>query len=268
MPQELSYTSTVPCGSCGNEILARVRFCRWCGTEQGTQKVAAQVTKALTKSTRELTEKREDVIVFDTTLDTLFEKRSRHIFVITGIVGLSLITALLFYAQQDGTIKTGQIAVIPESRAEVSLEKKTLPPEIITATPKREEPDLESRNALFTTAAKEKKTDLAPSSLPLTGSGEWHGKVIGSAVIELKGRTLTIVGPPASIESGHLHISESLPDSPSIVQVEKRTGTGDVVVIQQPGSANNYTARILITNPPENDIEDYLLKITWETSPN
>ncbi|MFN2456096.1 MAG: zinc ribbon domain-containing protein [Pyrinomonadaceae bacterium] len=105
-----------------------------------------------------------------------------------------------------------------------------------------------------------------PPGAPHRGAGEWSGTVLGSAVIEFSGRNQSVAGSAQSLRRAHLSLDNGLPQAPAVVRIDKKKGRGQIVVTQQPSAANNYTARVQITNDKSNSTEDYVFNLTWEAA--
>jgi hypothetical protein len=95
------------------------------------------------------------------------------------------------------------------------------------------------------------------------GSLTWRGRVDDVTVLEIRDRTVrdrVISGRPA--EGVRADFTSALPNREVTVSVEKRRGRGDVRVVEQPTSRNNYTAVIQIRDS-SGGADEYEIEVRW-----
>jgi RNA polymerase subunit RPABC4/transcription elongation factor Spt4 len=117
-----------------------------------------------------------------------------------------------------------------------------------------------------TTGANVAAAARLPDGAPRSGTGEWRGIVIGSAIIEFSGRNQSVVGSTPSLRSARLSIDNGLPKAPAIVRIDKKKGQGQIGVVQQPSAANNYAARVQLINAKSTAAEEYVFDLTWDAA--
>jgi hypothetical protein len=95
------------------------------------------------------------------------------------------------------------------------------------------------------------------------GSLTWRGRVDGEIELEIQGNQVyerVISGKP--ISSVRRNFTASLPRRDVNVEVQLIEGRGNVEVIQQPSSRNNYQAIVLIRDS-QGGADDYEIEIRW-----
>lgn len=107
--------------------------------------------------------------------------------------------------------------------------------------------------------------DRARQSLPNTwgDSVTWTGRVNGEAVIECRRdvcRATTTRGH--SVTGDRFQFSRPLPNRPVEVGLDDSRGRGEVRLLEQPGEANGYTAKILIRDS-QGGASDYSFTLSW-----
>jgi hypothetical protein len=140
----------------------------------------------------------------------------------------------------------------------------TVPPQQLSPPLAKETPPASPSPAASSAAT---ASAALPPGAPRQGFGEWTGTVIGSVILEFQGRSQSVVGSTPALKSVRFNISDGLPKVPATLAVEKKKGKGRVEIIQQPSAANNYAARVRITNAPGSPIDQYVIRITWEAVP-
>jgi hypothetical protein len=96
-----------------------------------------------------------------------------------------------------------------------------------------------------------------------TGRAYWRGIVDNQVQLVIRNRTietLTIAG--RAYQPGRFSFTTALPSRNVSVEVDKKSGRGDVRVIQQPSRDNGYTAIIQI-NDNDGGAKEYQLEINW-----
>ncbi|MBC7809115.1 MAG: hypothetical protein H7145_23510 [Akkermansiaceae bacterium] len=78
------------------------------------------------------------------------------------------------------------------------------------------------------------------------GTLRWTGEVDDTAIIRLDGRDLRANGNMRGIRNARFDVDGALPNRPVRVRLAKEGGRGDVEIIEQPSSRNNYTAVVRI----------------------
>lgn len=199
--------------------------------------------------------------------------------------GLSVLILQRWYAVQSASNQAGApapvvvpVPVYPEpsapaapSAGPTAQPSVNMTPALATVPPQQLSPPLakETPPASPSPAASSAATASAalPPGAPRQGFGEWTGTVIGSVILEFQGRSQSVVGSTPALKSVRFNISDGLPKVPATLAVEKKKGKGRVEIIQQPSAANNYAARVRITNAPGSPIDQYVIRITWEAVP-
>lgn len=99
---------------------------------------------------------------------------------------------------------------------------------------------------------------------PIIGRAYWRGMVDNVVRISIQGKSLytqTISG--RSYGDGNFSFTAPLPpDKDSQIGVDKKSGRGNVAIIQQPNRSNNYTAIIEIRDT-DGGAKEYNLEIYW-----
>lgn len=92
----------------------------------------------------------------------------------------------------------------------------------------------------------------------------WTGRVDREVVLVMRGRDLTVRGERGILASRKARPrTGTLPRTEGFVRVHVLDGRGDVDVIQQPTSRNNYTTIVRIRDPRSGD-DRYRLVASWE----
>lgn len=92
----------------------------------------------------------------------------------------------------------------------------------------------------------------------------WSGRVDGEVTVECHGRACRATGQrDGSVIREQSHFSRSLPDSDVRVSLDNKEGRGPMVLLEQPNSANHYTAKVLIRDSGAGSA-DYSFTLTWE----
>lgn len=97
-----------------------------------------------------------------------------------------------------------------------------------------------------------------------TGRADWRGIVDKQVQLVIRNRNITTrtVGGRA-YPAGRFNFTNSLPRQDVLVEVDKKSGRGDVSVIQQPSRRNGYTAIVQI-NDGDGGAREYQLEINWK----
>jgi hypothetical protein len=95
------------------------------------------------------------------------------------------------------------------------------------------------------------------------GTFRWSGRVDGSDYIELRSDRVTVRHVQAQpIAEATYDARNPLPRHPVNVQLNKLRGRGNVMLVQQPSAANNFTAVVYIEdNKSGNDL--YEFELSW-----
>lgn len=98
---------------------------------------------------------------------------------------------------------------------------------------------------------------------PASGKVFWRGMVDDKVHIVIKGLTVetkTVSG--REMEAGAFSFTAPLPSSNVTVTAIRKDGRGTVTVVQQPESANGFTA-IVEVHDSRGGAADHLLEISW-----
>lgn len=107
-------------------------------------------------------------------------------------------------------------------------------------------------------------TGNPPDNRPIIGRAYWRGMVDNVVRVVIQGKNLyaqTISGK--NYGEGNFSFTAPLPsDKDSQIGVDKKSGRGNVAIIQQPNRSNNYTAIIEIRDT-DSGAKEYNLEIYW-----
>jgi hypothetical protein len=93
----------------------------------------------------------------------------------------------------------------------------------------------------------------------------WTGRVDREVQITMRGRSVWTNGVNGDDGSrSRFNVASALPRSDGYVRVQSSDGRGDVAVIQQPSSSNNYTTVIRIRDRSSGS-DRYRVSATWDT---
>jgi hypothetical protein len=96
-----------------------------------------------------------------------------------------------------------------------------------------------------------------------SSSATWSGRVDDRANLIIRGGSLQAQDVSATgLQTYNQNISGSLPNRNTTVTASKRSGRGEVFVIQQPSRSNNYTAIVQIVDS-KGGAGDYQVDINW-----
>ena len=98
---------------------------------------------------------------------------------------------------------------------------------------------------------------------PVIGRAYWRGMVDNKIRIEIQGKSLgvnTVAG--RSYNNGSFSFTAPLPNRDVSVGVDKKSGRGNVRIIQQPSRSNNFTALIEVEDGGSG-AREYQLEIYW-----
>jgi hypothetical protein len=97
----------------------------------------------------------------------------------------------------------------------------------------------------------------------LSGRFRWQGRVDGADYIRIRGDSVTIRHVEArNVTDATYDLPSPLPRNLVNIQLNKIRGRGRVELVEQPSSANNYTAVVLIEDPERGD-DFYEFELTW-----
>src|ERR1043166_7218749 len=99
-----------------------------------------------------------------------------------------------------------------------------------------------------------------------TGTASWSGRVDDRANIILRGGTIRTEDVSGTgLQVNYQNINGTLPRRGTTVYATKRSGRGDVTVIQQPSRSNDYTAIVQVSDS-RGGSDNYPVDIWWERS--
>lgn len=97
-----------------------------------------------------------------------------------------------------------------------------------------------------------------------SGRAYWRGTVDDVVQLEIRGRDINVINISGrAYNNGTFSFTSALPTRNVTVGVNKRSGRGNVEVIQQPRRDNDYTAIIEIRDR-DGGARDYQLEISWQ----
>jgi hypothetical protein len=99
-----------------------------------------------------------------------------------------------------------------------------------------------------------------------SGTASWSGRVDDRANIIVRGGTIRSEDVSGTgLQVNYQNMNGSLPRRGSTVTATKRSGRGDVRVIQQPSRSNDYTAIIHVSDTRSGS-DNYTVDISWDRS--
>ena len=116
--------------------------------------------------------------------------------------------------------------------------------------------------AVFTVPAGAEEVQAATAA-PEQGSFYWRGDVDGTVDLHIRHRSVRVVVKAGrSLQCARYRFDGSLPKRDGGVQITKMEGRGTIELIQQPDSANNYTAVVRVTDRGPSR-EEYRFTLVW-----
>ncbi len=95
----------------------------------------------------------------------------------------------------------------------------------------------------------------------------WSGRVDGEVLVECGSETCAsqvVSGMPVLRES--FRFSRPMPEREAVVTLGETEGRGEIRLLEQPGAANGYRARVRIRDP-QGGAGDYAFSLLWERPP-
>jgi len=118
--------------------------------------------------------------------------------------------------------------------------------------------------AVFTLPAGAEEVQAAtPAPEQRQGSFYWRGDVDGTVDLQIRHRSVrVVVRSGRSLQCARYRFDGALPKRNGGVQITKMEGRGTIELIEQPDSANNYTAVVRVTDDGPSR-EEYRFTLVW-----
>ena len=112
-------------------------------------------------------------------------------------------------------------------------------------------------------AGAEEVRAATPAAEQQQGSFYWRGDVDGTVDLHIRHRSVRVVVKAGrSLQCARYRFDGALPKRDGGVQITKMEGRGSIELIQQPDSANNYTAVVRVADRGSSR-EEYRFTLVW-----